>query len=148
MKYILTILFLVVTQLSYGQHHEQDHNDHHHHGDCLPIDLIEFTAVTKTNSIKVIWSTETETDNDYFSIYRSPNGYEYFRIATIQGAGTTHLPRNYEFIDDCLKGKLDIKLWCDSHFELEVVQRTKCSYFDIYLVFCQMCRNIIWKEGL
>jgi len=112
MKKILIILFLAITQLSYGQynqrprHHHHDNIDHNHEDEdededdgCLPITLTDFTAVTKTNVIKVIWSTETETDNDYFSIYRSPNGYEYFQIATIQGAGTTHLPRNYEFID-------------------------------------------------
>jgi len=111
MKILLLSILLLIYGTSYSQynqrpkHHHHDNIDHDYEDDeneddgCLPITLTDFTTVTKTNTIKVIWSTETETDNDYFSIYRSPNGYEYFQIATIQGAGTTHLPRNYEFID-------------------------------------------------
>jgi len=110
MKILLLSILLLVYGAGYSQYIQKPDNHHHHTHDheededdddgCLPITLTEFTTITKTNVIKVIWSTETETDNDYFSIYHSSNGYEYFKIATVQGAGTTHLPRNYEFIDN------------------------------------------------
>lgn len=115
MKYILVILFLVITQLSYGQqynqrpkHHHHDNIDHDHEDEdddedddngCLPVTLTEFKAKANTNSIKIVWATETETDNDYFTLFHSPDGYEYYYLATIQGAGTINYSLKYDFID-------------------------------------------------
>jgi hypothetical protein len=65
----------------------------------LPIELTEFKAKATPNSVKIVWSTETETDNDYFILLHSLNGYEYDYLATIKGAGTTNIPKRYSFID-------------------------------------------------
>jgi uncharacterized protein YxeA len=119
MKILLLSILLLIYGTSYSQQHNQrpKHNhciDHDNNNDdddeddeeddddndCLPVTLTEFKAKANTNSVKIVWSTETETDNDYFTLFHSPDGYEYYYLTTIDGAGTTHIPKNYYFIDE------------------------------------------------
>lgn len=66
----------------------------------LPITLDYFTAIPKNTSIELKWRTLSETNNDYFSIYRSPNGLEYWQlVASVQGAGNSSVTNDYTFID-------------------------------------------------
>ena len=66
----------------------------------LPIQLESFTGVRTDNGIKLSWRTQSETNNDYFSIYRSQHGLEYWQlVANIQGAGNSSIPNDYNYID-------------------------------------------------
>lgn len=65
----------------------------------LPIVLSKFSAVNNPNSVTISWTTESETDNDYFTIYRSEDGKNYEAIGTISGAGNSEHTINYTFID-------------------------------------------------
>lgn len=66
----------------------------------LPITLDYFTAIPKNTSIELKWRTLSETNNDYFSIYRSPNGLEYWELVdNIQGVGNSSVPVNYIYMD-------------------------------------------------
>lgn len=60
----------------------------------VPITLASFTAQAVQGVVKVIWVTESETENDHFVLRR--NGEV---LTTIDGAGTTTEPHTYEFID-------------------------------------------------
>ena len=55
--------------------------------------------------VYIRWRTETQEDNYGFNIYRgkSPDGpYEKVNRAIIPGEGTTNIPKDYCFIDQCL----------------------------------------------
>ena len=66
----------------------------------LPVTLISFKATaTAAGGARVQWITQTETNNDYFTLYRSYNGIVFEPIATVAGAGTTTVPQFYEYND-------------------------------------------------
>ena len=61
---------------------------------ALPINLSYFDAVYRNNAVTVTWRTESETNNSHFLVYRNDEV-----IASIEGAGTTSEPCDYEFTD-------------------------------------------------
>lgn len=66
----------------------------------LPIQLESFTGVRIGNKIKLSWRTQSETNNDYFTIYRSQHGLEYWQlVANVQGTGNSSIPNDYNYID-------------------------------------------------
>lgn len=68
----------------------------------LPIELIEFFGTCETNGVKLNWSTATELNNDYFSIERSINGFDWLSIAKMEGGGTRKTLKHYTFTDHIL----------------------------------------------
>jgi Secretion system C-terminal sorting domain len=74
---------------------------------ALPVTLTIFEVSYSKNNAVLNWTTESETDNLGFNLYRSEheNGYEnenYIQInlALIDGMGTTSTPTNYSFADE------------------------------------------------
>lgn len=66
----------------------------------LPVELIKFESQTiSNNDISIIWSTATEINNDYFTIYRSLNGHDWISLRTIKGVGNSNSPTEYSHID-------------------------------------------------
>lgn len=66
----------------------------------LPVTLISFEGKNMDGgSYMLHWQTASEIDNDYFSIERSSNGYDFDQIGKIQGAGTTNEIQAYSFED-------------------------------------------------
>lgn len=62
----------------------------------LPIELLDFQAqVCQNTTVCLNWKTETEVDNDYFTIYHSVDGLNWISIATIKGAGYSVSPLDY-----------------------------------------------------
>jgi hypothetical protein len=72
-------------------------------GQTLPVVLSEFTAVFAGNTPTIYWTTQSETNNSGWNLYR--NQVEDFANATcinvelIEGAGTTSEPTNYSYSD-------------------------------------------------
>lgn len=67
---------------------------------ALPIKLISFKATAGKTVTDLFWRTATETGNDYFSVERSGNGREFTEIGRVNGAGTSHAPKDYRFSDE------------------------------------------------
>lgn len=65
----------------------------------LPIELAYFGAVGESKYIQIEWQTKSETNNDYFTLERSDNGFDFYEIATIAGSGNTSKSTNYSFTD-------------------------------------------------
>lgn len=65
----------------------------------LPIELIGFTGTAMADYNHLAWSTATETNNHYFTVERSTNGFDFFPIGTVQGAGNSTQQRNYSLDD-------------------------------------------------
>jgi len=69
-------------------------------GTPLPIELLSFnTTETSNHSVKIEWQTASEINNDYFTIERSKNGFEWEEIKRINGAGNSSSLLNYTTID-------------------------------------------------
>jgi Secretion system C-terminal sorting domain len=74
---------------------------------ALPVTLSSFTAIYSNESALLNWTTQSETDNLGFNIYRSDNenGFEADECLSINtelipGMGTTFTPTDYSFTDE------------------------------------------------
>ncbi|MDR1761849.1 MAG: hypothetical protein LBR55_05310, partial [Bacteroidales bacterium] len=65
----------------------------------LPVELTQFKAQALTETILVQWETQTETNNEHFTLLRSKQGSQFEAIARIAGAGTTTAMQHYSFTD-------------------------------------------------
>lgn len=65
----------------------------------LPIELLSFSAKPDNSMVKLSWTTATETNNDYFTIERSKNGFDFQAIGMVDGAGNSTQTKVYSTID-------------------------------------------------
>lgn len=66
----------------------------------LPVKLTAFSAVEKNGKISVTWTTESEKNNDFFTLEKSQNGSTFTQVAEVKGNGTTNKKTEYEFTDE------------------------------------------------
>ena len=70
--------------------------------DCissLPIELISFDANIIDRSVELVWKTNAELNNDYFTIERSIDGLNFEFFEQIDGAGNTSSKMIYTLFD-------------------------------------------------
>lgn len=65
----------------------------------LPIELKSMHARWVEGDVLLEWVTDSEKNNDYFELLRSPNALDWEVIATIQGAGSTDQEMTYQWVD-------------------------------------------------
>lgn len=65
----------------------------------LPIELITFIVKKNNGNIILNWVTASETNNEYFTIYKSKNGVDFFEIGKVDGAGTSSEIKYYSYSD-------------------------------------------------
>ena len=65
----------------------------------LPIELLFFKGKHIDDGNLLEWETATETNNDYFTIYRSGYPIDWHNIAKIDGVGTSTFNHYYRYID-------------------------------------------------
>ncbi|MEI6123172.1 MAG: T9SS type A sorting domain-containing protein [Bacteroidota bacterium] len=65
----------------------------------LPIQLVSFDASCGSNGVDLAWVTATETNNDYFTIERSPDAKNWGVVTTVNGAGNSNMIINYSTTD-------------------------------------------------
>lgn len=66
----------------------------------LPITLVNFEAVLNQQmQVELAWETETEVNNNYFSLERSADGGAFETIAMVKGAGTSTVKQAYTAMD-------------------------------------------------
>ncbi|MES2588893.1 MAG: T9SS type A sorting domain-containing protein [Bacteroidota bacterium] len=69
-------------------------------GTPLPIELIFFdTKLNKQETVDLSWETNSERDNDYFTIDKSIDGVNWENLGTLKGAGTTTISQAY-YLED------------------------------------------------
>jgi hypothetical protein len=66
----------------------------------MPVEFLEIKAAADDNHVDVIWSTASETNNDYFTVERSANGMDFITISVFDGAGNSNVVITYEYSDD------------------------------------------------
>ena len=65
----------------------------------LPIELVSFEGVLKQRSVALNWTTQSESNNDYFTIEKSKNGSQWHFVDKIDGAGNSSVLVNYSTTD-------------------------------------------------
>jgi hypothetical protein len=68
----------------------------------LPIELLYFYGHKENDSNILEWATASEYQNDYFTLYRSVNGYDWMSILVMSGAGTSSIKHEYRYSDVAL----------------------------------------------
>lgn len=77
----------------------------------LPIELVNFDAYENGEVAVCEWTTESEKDNDYFSLYRSADANTWTHIADVEGAVNANVRIDYAYTDRApLKGLSYYKL--------------------------------------
>jgi hypothetical protein len=66
----------------------------------LPITLVLFNAQDDVDSVKLIWETATETNNDHFTVEKSTNGNDWALVKTVKGLGNSTAIHFYEAFDE------------------------------------------------
>jgi hypothetical protein len=65
----------------------------------LPISLLSFTGKANTDGININWQTNSEVNNEKFTLFRSVNGKDFNAIATLNGSGNSSSINSYNYFD-------------------------------------------------
>ncbi len=66
----------------------------------LPVKLLQFDAQAEADSVRISWSTADETNNAFFAIQRSTNGFDFEDLLFQSGNGNSQVVRDYEVVDN------------------------------------------------
>jgi len=69
----------------------------------LPVELLDFSGDVVDNGQLLKWSTASESQSDYFSVYRSDNGQNWDLLNEIPAAGFSNSVINYEYLDQTIR---------------------------------------------
>lgn len=109
---------------------------------ALPITLIDFKAKQVGRSIKLEWSTATETNNDYFSILRSLHGLEYwYLVNSIPGAGNSNQTKQYTLYDQNPTNGINYYVLTQTDYD-----GTRVQYGPIAIQFTTIPEYDIWEH--
>lgn len=73
---------------------------HYSVGNVLPVDVSAFHATPlPENAVKLDWITESERNNDFFSIEHSADGGDWSKIGEVKGAGNSNYQLAYSWTD-------------------------------------------------
>ncbi|GAA0876183.1 hypothetical protein GCM10009118_25930 [Wandonia haliotis] len=64
----------------------------------LPVSLVDYYATSFGREVELNWVTESELNNESFTILHSTDGYQFQEIAEIGGAGTSSQRNKYSYI--------------------------------------------------
>lgn len=56
----------------------------------LPVELINFNAICNESDVDIFWSTVSETNNDFFTVEKSKDAYNFEPVAFVDGAGNSN----------------------------------------------------------
>ncbi|MEM6298898.1 MAG: T9SS type A sorting domain-containing protein, partial [Bacteroidota bacterium] len=93
----------------------------------LPVEFLDFTGELIEEGVDLDWSTATESENDYFDVERSADGFDYQAIGRVDGAGTTNEIQYYTFLDPN-------PLWGTSYYRLRQVDTDGTASFSKVIV--------------
>lgn len=65
----------------------------------LPIVLVDFFAGKENGRVKLLWTTASEKDNDFFTIEKSGDGINFTTVGHVDGAGNSTTYKSYTYYD-------------------------------------------------
>lgn len=64
----------------------------------LPVELVQFEALTQADAVLLTWRTASETSNSGFEVqHRRADGEKFVRLGFVEGAGTTTEAQHYRY---------------------------------------------------
>ncbi|MBI1837435.1 MAG: T9SS type A sorting domain-containing protein, partial [Flavobacteriia bacterium] len=99
----------------------------------LPLELINFEVKCVNSKNELSWSTATEENSDYFTIEKSENGFDFYKIATINASNNSKSIRNYIYPDDSKNNSI-------VYYRLKIVDRN--GKFTISNIISSNCINL------
>jgi hypothetical protein len=96
----------------------------------LPIELVSFDAICKPGKVDLIWTTATETNNNFFTIYKSPDAENWIELGSIDGAGNSNMPVNYSSTDENYQGGIAYYKLKQTDFD------GKSAWFNVVFANC------------
>lgn len=66
----------------------------------LPVELVRFEAMIKDGLVELSWTTESEIDNDYFTVQRTADGESFQDVVRVKGHGTSPATHHYVTTDN------------------------------------------------
>lgn len=70
---------------------------------ALPVELSSFNVKKVDEGAEITWVTESEINNDYFTIEKSSDGVDYSVLGEVVGAGNSNGKLTYSYIDDAVE---------------------------------------------
>jgi len=105
-------------------------------GVALPIKLTSFELQCTNGMVLLNWTTQSEINNDYFTVEKSTDGFHFSAIGTINGAGNSSIPLNYAFADDSYLNKVSYyrlkQTDFDGKFSYSTILAAQCKNDDLY----------------
>jgi hypothetical protein len=106
---------------------------------CLPLasPIVTFTSTARTHAIDLDWTTETETDVDYFEVERSENGLDFLTVAAKKSkslSGHSLSTLNYSATDQNPSSK-------GNYYRVKEVKRDKASSYS-HTIFCEALEDL------
>jgi len=114
----------------------------------LPITLLDFTAGKEGQTVRVLWITATEINNDFFTVERSANAIDFEEITKVEGAGNSSAILKYSIVDENpLDGVSYYRLKqtdFDGSYEYSnIVVVSKTDFFEIISIFPNPSKDLI-----
>jgi hypothetical protein len=98
-------------------------------GGSLPVTLSNFEATIGNGVVELEWTTQSEMDNDYFTVERTPNATNYEDVVSVEGAGNSIVRIDYSATDE-------EPLYGTSYYRLKQVDYDgTTSYSDLVSVY-------------
>lgn len=69
-------------------------------GSELPVELVSFSATENEDIVYLEWATESESNNESFTIEKSKDGWDFEEVITLAGAGNSNELIEYNAIDN------------------------------------------------
>ncbi|OFY24273.1 MAG: hypothetical protein A2W98_15430 [Bacteroidetes bacterium GWF2_33_38] len=66
----------------------------------LPVELIFFRATLENKNVMLSWTTASEINNDYFTIEKSTDGFNFIEFNKVSGAGNSTTMNEYSDVDE------------------------------------------------
>lgn len=112
-----------------------------------PIELVDFSGKVLNTGIKLNWETAQETNNQYFELLRSNDGFNFKSIAKVNGAVNSTTHQVYSYLD--LNPQSGTNYYMLKQVDLDGSSNTfKPLAFNFSLSNDDFKINKVWKDGI
>ncbi|MBK9460774.1 MAG: T9SS type A sorting domain-containing protein [Sphingobacteriales bacterium] len=66
---------------------------------AVAVNLVRLNGKAQNNGNLIEWTTASEINNDYFTLYSSIDGTNYIQITTVKGVGNSNTNQHYQMLD-------------------------------------------------
>jgi hypothetical protein len=78
---------------------------------------LEFKAICEQNTVNLYWSTASEKNVDFFTIEKSFDGINFYKVGNVMGAGNSSTLKNYQLNDPEYNGALTYYRLVETDFD-------------------------------